>query len=298
MKKVLLTTTALVMTAGVAAAEISMSGTMGVAMVSSETATTGVTASTDKSVLVTGADLNFAASAAADNGLTAALTMDLGVGNLVDYNDDFAVDAQSYGDDANPAITMTYAGYTIVADNEGVDDLYDDIDANHKDISVAGAMGGIDFGIAVDTNDNKASYSLGMDLSGVAVTYTGSNESGANGGNKLALSYAMGDMTLTASSDDGGTAKSTNKAGVAYKMDAISVSYTLANTAEEGWKDYDVSVSYSAGAMSASYATDEEGVSSLVTTYDLGGGATFFASAKNDKDGKNVQQAAGINFKF
>ena len=298
MKKVLLTTTALVMTAGVAAAEVTMSGTMGVAMVSSETATAGVTSTTNQSVLVTGADLNFAASAAADNGLTAAVTMDLGVGNLVDYNDDFAVDAQSYGDDANPAITMTYAGYTIVADNEGVDDLYDDIDANHKDISVAGAMGGIDFGVAMDINDNKTSYSLGMDLSGIGITVKGSNESGTNGGNSIALSYAMGDATLTASTDDGGTAASTNKVGVAYKMDAISVSYTLANTAEEGWKDYDLSLTYSAGAMSASYAVDEESVTSIVASYDLGGGATFFASAKNNADGDNVQQAAGINFAF
>jgi len=50
--------------------------------------------------------------------------------------------------------------------------------------------------------------------------------------------------------------------------------------------------------MSATYATDEEGVNSIVTTYDLGGGATFFASAKNDANGDNIQQAAGISFTF
>ena len=288
MKKVLLTTTALVMTAGVAAAEISMSGKAGAAMVSTGAA---------NAVVVTGADLNFALSGAADNGMTFSTSIDMGAGSLVDYNDDFELDAQDMGTDANPAITIGYAGYTIVMDNEGVDDLYD-ADVSHKDISVAGSAGGATFAVAVDTDDNKASASLGMNLGDIAVAFATSNEAGADGGNSLGLTYVMGDMTLTGSTNDNGTAKSTNKVGVKYAMDAITVSYTLANTAEEGWEDYDVSIAYSAGAMSATYATDEEGVNSIVAEYDLGGGATFFASAKNDADGDNVQQAAGVNFTF
>ena len=288
MKKVLLTTTALVMTAGVAAAEISMSGKAGAAMVSTGAA---------NAVVVTGADLNFAFSGAADNGMTFSTSIDMGAGSLVDYNDDFTLDEQNMARDTDPAITIGFAGYTIVMDKEGVDDLYDS-DVSHKDISVAGSAGGADFAVAIDTDDNKASASLGMNLGDIAVSFATSNEAGADGGNSLGVTYAMGDMTLTASTNDNGTAKSTNKVGVKYAMDAITVSYTLANTAEEGWEDYDVSVSYSAGAMSASYATDEEGVNSVVAEYDLGGGATFFASAKNDKDGNNVQQAAGINFSF
>jgi len=289
MKKVLLTTTALVMTGGVASAEISMSGTAHAAMVATTTA---------NAVVVTGADLNFALSGAADNGMTFSTTIDMGAGSTVDYDDDFALDAQTMGTDTNPAVTIGYGGYTIVMDNEGVDDAYDDADANHKDIGISGSMGDIAFSVQIDTDDNKASASLGSTVGGVALTYAMSNEAGAAGGNSIGASYAMGDVTLSGSSDDNGTAKTTNKVGLAYAMDAISVSYTLANTAEEGWEDYDVSISYSAGAMSATYATDEEGVNSIVTTYDLGGGATFFASAKNDKDGNNVQQAAGISFTF
>jgi hypothetical protein len=290
MKKVLLTTTALTLTAGVAAADgIEWSGTAGAAMVASGAA---------NAVVVTGADLNFALSATADNDMTFSTSIDMGAGSLVDYDDDFALDAQDMGTDANPAVTIGYAGYTIVMDNEGVDDLYDDADANHKDISVAGSAGGADFAVAIDTDDNKTSASLGMSLGDVAVSFATSNEAGAAGGNSLGVTYAMGDVTLTGSTDDNGTAKSTNKVGVTYAMDAISLSYTLANTEEAGWDDYDVSISYSAGAMSATYATDEEGVNSLVATYDLGGGATFFASAKNDGDGNNVQQAAGVTFTF
>ena len=287
MKKVLLTTTALAMTAGVASAEISMSGTAGAAMV----ATAGANA-----VVVTGADLNFALSGAADNGMTFSTTIDMGNGQTVDYNDDFNLDTQDRGAGA-PTITVGMAGYTITAANEAVDDLYDDAAANHKDLSIAGSAGGATFAVAVDTDDNKASASLGMNLGDIAVAFATSNEAGAAGGTSVGLTYAMGDMTLTGSTDDNGTAKSTNKVGIKYAMDAITVSYTLANTEEEGWEDYDVSVAYSAGAMSASYATDEAGVNKIIAEYDLGGGATFFASSKSTK-GVEDQQSVGINFTF
>jgi hypothetical protein len=330
MKKVLLTTTALVMTAGVAAAEVSISGTAGVAAVKSADATARMTS---------GVDLNFAVSAAADNGLTMAATVDLGEGELVDYNDDFAVDSQCskarsdtaatnaaaavasgtydcgfVGSSASPAITLGYSGITVVVDAGGVDDLYDD--AQHDDISVNMDLGGLDTTITMDTDaaDSHGSYKVAYTMGDVTATLTGSTDPGshaaaaaANGvaarsandysGGKLALSYAMGDLTLNASTDDNGTMKSTNTAGFSYAMDAITITYTLANTAEEGWKDYDAKLAYSAGAMTASIATDENGVSKVIAEYDLGGGATFFASSKSTK-GTNDQQAAGINFKF
>jgi hypothetical protein len=330
MKKVLLTTTALVMTAGVAAAEVSISGTAGVAAVKSADATARMTS---------GVDLNFAVSAAADNGLTMAATVDLGEGELVDYNDDFAVDSQCskarsdtpatnaapiatsgtygcgfVGSSASPAITLGYSGITVVVDAGGVDDLYDD--AQHDDISVNMDLGGLDTTITMDTDaaDSHGSYKVAYTMGDLTATLTGSTDPGshtsasaANGvaarsandysGGKLALSYAMGDLTLNASTDDNGTLKSTNTAGFSYAMDAITITYTLANTGEEGWKDYDAKLAYSAGALSASIATDEVGVSKVIAEYDLGGGATFFASSKSTK-GTNDQQAAGINFKF
>ena len=323
MKKVLLTTTALVMTAGVAASEVSISGTAGVAAVKSADATARMTS---------GVDLNFAVSAAADNGLTMAATVDLGEGELVDYNDDFAVDAQCstarqdkarthdaasdeassacafVGSSTSPAITLGYSGITVVVDAGGVDDLYDD--AQHDDISINMDLGGLDTTITMDTDaaDSHGSYKVAYTMGDLTATLTGSTDPGSAtrgtsavkddfSGAKLALAYTMGDLTLDASTNDNGTEKSTNTAGFSYAMDAITITYTLANTAEEGWKDYDAKLAYSAGAMTASIATDEVGVSKVIAEYDLGGGATFFASSKSTK-GTNNQQAAGINFKF
>jgi len=287
MKKVLLATSALFLTAGVASAEITMSGTAQAAMVATGAA---------NAVVVTGADLNFGLSATADNGATFSTTIDMGNGQTVDYNDDFALDTQDRGA-AAPTITIGYAGYTIEVANEAVDDLYDDAAANHKDIGISGAVGGNTFAVAIDTDDNKMSAKLGVALAGATITYATSNEAGANGGNSLAVSYPMGDLTLTASSNDNGTEKTTNKVGISYKMDALTIGYTIENALEAGWSNYDLSVAYSAGALGASFATDEAGVNKVVGTYDMGGGATMFASSKSTK-GTNNQQAFGVSFAF
>ena len=115
----------------------------------------------------------------------------------------------------------------------------------------------------------------------------------------------MGDATITASNDDQhDTADAVQKIGVSYKMDAMTVSYTAATNGESGSNlndDYDVSVSYTAGALTASFATDEDSVSKLSASYDLGGGVNAFLVNRSGTDGagKNKDfQAVGINFKF
>ena len=296
MKKVLLTTTALVMTAGVASAEITMSGSGGVAAAS----TSGANAE-----LYTGVDLNFNFSAAADNGLTVSTSIDTGAGETIDYNDDFAVDAQAAASDADlVTMTMGYAGYTIVAAQGNVDDLYDD--AQHHDASIAGNVGGIDLAVTLDIQDNEGSYSLGYTSGDLTATLTGSTDKGStttagvtndHSGSKIALSYAMGDLTLNASTNDNGDEASTHTAGFSYAMDAITLSYTLENAKDAGWKNYDAKVSYSAGGMTASIAQDEAGVSKVIGTVDLGGGTTLFASSKSTK-GTNNFQTVGLSFTF
>jgi len=345
MKKVLLTTTALVMTAGVAAAEVSLSGTAGV----SATSVSGANAS-----LTSGVDLDMKVSATAGNGMTMSATVDLGEGQLIDYNDDFEIDSQCataetgaatsmnaagaqvpatnnndtcgfVGSSGAPAITLGYNGITVVVDAGGVDDLYDDV--QHDDVSVAMNVGGLDTTITMDTDatDSHGSYKVAYTMGDLTATLTGSTDPGADtaadaiaadaapegagatavaaraandySGTKIALSYAMGDLTLSGSTDDGGDLKSTHTAGFSYGMGDLSFDYTIKNADEEGWKDYDAKVTYSAGALTASYATDEVGVSKIIAEYDMGGGATLFASSKTTK-GTNNFQTVGMNFKF
>ena len=309
MKKVLLTTTALVMTAGYAAADISFSGTMQVALTDDNGAETSTV--TDYQ-LTTGFDFNVSVSAETDNGITMSSTFDMGAGSLVDYNDDDEIEAQSpLAASDSPTVTLGYAGYTIKADANGIDNLWD-ADATDQDISLAGSVAGFDFTVASDFDDDSASYKVGYTMGDITITATGTNKEGnfntssrTESAAKLAVSYKVSDtLTLDASTNDTGLSTVTdndNTLGLTYKMDAITLTYTSIDPQEanKDWGDeWDAKIAYSAGALTASFATDEADATTMIAEYDLGGGATFFA-ASHDKAGTNTDMTTmGINFTF
>jgi hypothetical protein len=297
MKKVLLTTTALVMTAGVAAAEVSISGKTQVSV----TAT-----GNGDNVLNTHADINMALSGAYDNGMTMATTIGWDVGREADYNDDFQLDAAEGGASAaSPNMTIGYAGYTFTVDGEGLDNLYDDANTSGN-FGVAGSMGGVDFALTtnIDGGNSVNSYSLGYSTGDITATMTGTNDHGGVDATKIVVAYAMGDTTLTLTSDDADdNADTVTKVGVSTKIDAITFSYTAATNGTAGSSvgdDWDASIGYSAGALGASYSLDEDDRARLVVDYDLGGGASAFATmqAGAANDGSGDFTAMGINFKF
>ena len=301
MKKILLTTTALVMTAGVAAAEVSFSGKTQVSV--------SATGNGDN-VLHSHIDFNVAVSGTFDNGMTMASSFGYDAGQEADYNDDFALDPKEEGFGADglvgsPAVTIGYAGYTISVDGDGHDNIYDDGNKSGN-LKVSGAMGGVDFALTtnIDGGDSVNSYSLGYATGDITATLTGTNDHGGVDATKVVVAYAMGDTTLTLTSDaDDGNDDTITKVGVSTTLDSIGLSYTAASNGEAGSSigdDWDAKITYSAGALSASYSLDEDDVSKLVVDYDLGGGATAFASMKAGKegDGSDDFSAMGINFKF
>jgi outer membrane protein OmpU len=327
MKKVLLTTTALVMTAGVAAAEVSFSGTTQVSV--SNTTSLG-------NDLNTHIDFNVKVSGASDNGITMSAGFGYDAGRQVDAGDfeldgeeaagsaiavtetetaDNGADVNTVTGDNNPAwstaapsLTIGYAGVTVTADGSGVADLYNG-DVNSGDLGISGSMGGISFGLttALSKGDEDSSMSLGYSMGDVAVSYVSTNNADGNegrDGSKMSISYTMGDMKVTASSDDdGNTAEAVQKVGVSYKMDAMTIAYSAATTGVANSNigdDWDVSVSYSAGALSASVATDEDSVSKISASYDLGGGVNAFFVNRSGTAGTTNKDfnAVGINFAF
>ena len=300
MKKVLLTTTALVMTAGVAAAEVSMSGKTQVSISADGNA---------ENTLNTHIDFNVAVSGASDNGITMSTGFGYDTGKEVDAGD-FSVDATAdngWGT-AAPNMTIGYAGYTFTVDGAGVADLYNG-DTNTGELGISGSMGDVSFAATTNVQgDSASSYKVGYAMGDLSLTLTGSTDSDDTTANvdatKLALSYAMGDTTITASSDDSDdTAEAITKIGVSTKMDAITLSYSAASTGAAGSSvgdDWDASISYSAGALTASFAVDEDDVTKLSASYDLGGGANLFAVMKSGaaNDGSEDFQAIGLNFAF
>ena len=314
MKKVLLTTTALVMTAGVAAAEVSMSGTTQAAV--SKT-TTG------NNVLSTHIDFNVAVSGASDNGITMSAAFGYDAGRQVDAGD-FELDADENSTDgtgwstAAPSLTIGYAGYTITADGSGVADYYNG-DKNSGELGVAGTLGDVAFGvtssIGAAAGQSKSSYSLSYTMGDITVAVVGTDNADGNVGRdatKATLTYKMGDTTFTASSDDQdvATSETITSLGVTSKLsDAVTVSYTAKNTRTLNSSigdDWDAKISYSAGALTASYGTDEDSVSVISASYDLGGGANLFAAIRSGTDNGGTNgasrdrdfQAVGVNFAF
>jgi hypothetical protein len=253
-------------------------------------------------------DFNVAVSGTYDNGMTMSTSFGYDAGRQADYNDDFATDPAETGwGTAAPDVTIGYAGYTILASGAGVEDLYDgDVDTGN--LSVSGAMGGIDFGFTtnIDGGESASSYKLAYATGDITATLTGTNDADAasNDATKLVVTYAMGDTTITLTSDDKDANTDTiTKIGVSTKINDITFSYTAASegtASSDVGDDWDAKVSYTAGALSASYALDEEDVGQLVVDYDLGGGATAFASmqAGAASDGSGDYSAMGINFKF
>ena len=307
MKKVLLTTTALVMTAGVAAAEVSFSG-------SAQTGITSVNGADN--VLTSHIDFNVAVSTTTENGVSLSTSFGYDAGNMIDTGDmeldgeeaaasNVVTDAANIANQTNnnpawstdaPEIAIGYNGFTITAQQDGVDNLFDDDAA--EDLGIAGSMGGISFAVTSDMDDNDSSYSASYAMGDLTVSVVGTNAAAVGGSaNKVSVGYTMGDLKLSASSqDEAGTAEDDQTVGFTYAMDNITVAYTTINPGDGDMGDeWDASISYSAGALSAKYSTDEADVTKLTATYDLGGASLFFANQTATNDDF---QSVGINFSF
>ena len=319
MKKVLLTTTALVMTAGFAAAEVSMSGKVQTAMSAK---------GTDDMQMNTHIDLNVAVSATMDNGVTMSTSVGYDAGIEADYNDDFTVDdAETGWATGAPEVAIGYEGFTITAQPDGVDNLYDgDLGSVAGDVGISGSVGGVNFAFVSDMEATAVSganskervgatsYSISYSAGDITASYAATSDDGtgaATGANAastndtagaaasvISLSYKMGDATITAKSDNEGAADSTNSIGVSYTMGAITVGYTAAgdNGANMG-DDYDMSLGYTAGPLSATFSTNEASRTRIVAEYDLGGATAFFSSSNADGTADDFQ-AMGVNFNF
>jgi len=297
MKKILFATTALVMTAGVASAEIAFSGKAGAGI--------GKTAATDATVW-SGFDLDFKASTTTDSGITITFSEDIGGGSLADYDDDYAVEAQSAVTactnagctttgtaiaGGTPKVTIGMGTTTLALKSGGIDDRYDDDQSG--DIGIDAAIGDYKVGLTVDTapaaNKPGFSYSASGTVAGIALSVAGTdgNASG-DAAMKISAGYTIDALKLTLTSDNKGAAATVNKLALAYSAGAMSVSVSADDN-----DDWDLGVGYSEGALAFNVATDEADAWEANMTYNLGGGATFKASANEAE-----YVAAGIQFTF
>ena len=267
-------------------------------------------------VAYSGYDLNVAVSGAADNGMTYSMGFDMGAGQIADRDDDRAMDNMGTTIAAS-ALTIGYNGVTYVVGQNEIDDLYDDSQNGDLSVAgsmggisytlvtdfekdTAAVTGSTTFtGSATSGADTfavvaaKAAVheSTSLKLSGAAgalgwsLTSTNKNDSG-DAASAVNLSYAAGDaLTFALNHDTKGKAAAITKLTATYVMDALTLSLSTANdkshagnTNTNSKASQNLSLAYAAGPMKATFATDESSAWSVVTQYDLGGGAQAFAT--------------------
>ena len=276
MKKVLLATSALTLSAGFASADVSMSGSGGAGVFGANGA--------DLSVY-SGVDLGFSLSGASDSGMTFSASLDMGGGQTLDVGD-FELDTQDMGTDDNVAVTIGVSGLTIELSQDGVDDLYDDDIAG--DIGISGAMGDLTYSVVTGLEDaDPTSLSIGYSAGAISGSVATSDEGDAS---TVTVTYAMGDITVSAESDTDRTGADTSSVTVTYAM-ADGMSVSLENSEDVNT----LSVSYASGAVSVAVEADDAADESWEATmaYDLGGGATFNLGTNDDET-----TFAGVGFSF
>ena len=276
MKKVLLATSALTLSAGFASADVSMSGTGGAGVFGANGA--------DLSVY-SGVDLGFSLSGASDSGMTFSASLDMGGGQTLDVGD-FELDTQDMGTDDNVAVTIGVSGLTIELSQDGVDDLYDDDIAG--DIGISGAMGDLTYSVVTGLEDaDPTSLSIGYSAGAISGSVATSDEGDAS---TVTVTYAMGDITVSAESDTDRAGADTSSVTVTYAM-ADGMSVSLENSEDVNT----LSVSYASGAVSVAVEADDADDESWEATmaYDLGGGATFNLGTNDDET-----TFAGVGFSF
>ena len=301
MKRILLTTTSLVLAAGFASADVSFSGTAGVALIDDNGASL---AGRDDMFAESYYDLDITATAESDNGISVKLGLDIGSGGKIDYDDDDKLEVQSAAP-GDADVAVSYNGWTLAVDQDGIDNLFDD--SQQEDVSLSGAVMGWTVALTSDQENSTSSYKLGGTVGGVSVTLTGTdNDDNGGDASKVAVSYPMGALTLSASVEDESKADGSeddSTVGIKYAMnDALSLSYTSikpgSRTGDDFGDEWDAKVSYSAAGVTASFAVDEADATTVIAEYTLGGGATAFA-AMHDKAGTASDLTAiGLTFAF
>ena len=279
MKKVLLTTTALVMTAGVAAADVTLGG----------------------NAKTTFGNWDGGGAQTWSSDTNATITMS-GEASGVAYS--ASLTADQAGNSAG-AISMSSNGLSFAIGTEG-----DAGEANDEtgDLTIGYSGGGATFGYVENTSTGKSKIDAAYTAGDLTLTYSTNDTDNVN---TVGASFSAGDIAVSLSgADSGGTwdasaaytigastvTLATDEANVASIAVATTVGgVTLGATAKDNANK--LSVGYSMGDITMSYAYAEADVgkdgddagAQLSVAYDLGG-ITITGSA-NDADEVKVEAA-------
>jgi len=273
MKKLLIASTALVASAGIASADITLSGS---AAAGFHTDLAGAPAPGNG--VYSNAGVVITMSTTTDSGITFSTSMDAEAGIEIDTGD-FEWDGAAGTTFALGNVSASGAFGTLSFDSDGIDNLYDD-DRNGGDVSFSTTVGSVSVAAVIDTDDTITagttdSMSASASFTSGAMTISGSATTGdATGtGSALAVSYAVSDsVTVSADTDNAPGAASVNTVGVATSINGISVSADASS--DSTW---DLDLGYTLSGVALTYSTTDANAWDASASMSLGGGATAHA---------------------
>jgi len=155
---------------------------------------------------------------------------------------------------------------------------------------------------AVAAVHEGTSLSLGYTMGPAALSLvsTTANDRG-NSATEFGIDYTVSDtLSFSVDYDTQGKRDAIATVGVTYAIDALTITAKYAddknhagNTNKDGKASTNLSVAYAQGPVSATFATDESNAWWINTQYDLGGGASAFATVDHQEFA-----VAGLSFAF
>lgn len=275
MKHLLIAASILAMTAGVASAEITFSGSAaaGVAKNGENNTTLNSNAANDGSFhTYSSFTLNVAASGQTDSGLSFGASSGITAGRSYALADDDGFDAGSASlDDAEIWVSGDFGKLSFNTDGY---DFFDDTNTD-GDVKYEGNFGGFGVGLIADVDTSNYSAKVDYTVAGVALSANADTYDLWN----VSAAYTMGAITVTAATDE----SSDSSLAVAYAANGISAS---AKYHSQGGA-VDVAVGYTSGAMSINANSDDVAGDNKWTVtggYDLGGGMSLEAGTNYTGD--------------
>jgi hypothetical protein len=268
MKKVLLTTTAVVFTAGFASAgDMSMSGAIKLTYGSFVTVSLAVAAVDDFN---SEADLDIAASSSSGSiSMTGSLELD------------------ESGEDAGP-VTISTGALTFT---------YDTNDMGALAVAPTDASGGD------GESDSYGDYSVAFSAGGVGVTYTRDQETSDN---VMAVSYAAGALSLSLTSIDETNGPTDVAGGLQYGSGDVKTTigatyvtgpYTIAISGDDqNDQDWDASVAMASGDTTITVAADETEMMSVGIAYSSGAMTLSARQEFNNPNSADDETEFGLSY--
>jgi outer membrane protein OmpU len=309
MKKILLATTVLAFSAGIASAEITFGGSAAAGIAKNGISNcvladcgdpNGTGLADDKFLTYSSFSLDVTASGQTDSGLSFGASSGISAGRSYGMADDDGFDVGGATLD-NASIFVSGSFGKVTFNSDGIDG-YDTDAANFDgvgDVKYEGTFGGFGVGLVADVDTGTASVMGSYTLAGIALSadYT-QDDLGPEDLWNVSAGYTMGAITgtLHAANDDGAANDVAADVTLAYAANGISASATYHADATA---TFDVEAGYAMGAYAvnfeASDVTEAAGTMSWTVTgsYDLGGGLSLEAGTNYTGD---IMVGAAMSF--